>query len=333
MLILSGNPLLDIFYKKFVKSNVTACDNDSESNKPDVDGTSTDNVGKATNCDNKNNQINESLLEASENVTNTDDKTDEFDSKTDGHKADEGDRMSLVDADDKGESMTDTSEVNADSADKTKVLYDDGKTNQPKDENETTSKSAAPSDVITEGTDTVKDTEEGESAKNAPDDCDIGKSKPLEQGDTVDGGAVSNVEKKDIDDIVGCTIEDPHSIHKGQIEESEMEPTEGAKSAENNTADKIDEATNSEVLQLDHNIDHTEPVLSDKAEIEKAEPDTVSDMSRLPDKPFMNLESLCVSDTQIGKWKHLSALREFPALKSVRVKVRTKLHFNSCIVL
>ncbi|XP_060592843.1 tubulin-specific chaperone cofactor E-like protein [Ruditapes philippinarum] len=37
-------------------------------------------------------------------------------------------------------------------------------------------------------------------------------------------------------------------------------------------------------------------------------------------KPFISLETLCVSETKIGKWKHLSALRTFPALKSVRMK-------------
>lgn len=38
-------------------------------------------------------------------------------------------------------------------------------------------------------------------------------------------------------------------------------------------------------------------------------------------EPFSSLESLCISETQIGKWKHLSALRVFPALKAVRMKV------------
>lgn len=38
-------------------------------------------------------------------------------------------------------------------------------------------------------------------------------------------------------------------------------------------------------------------------------------------EPFSSLESLCISETQIGKWKHLGALRVFPALKAVRMKV------------
>ena len=39
-------------------------------------------------------------------------------------------------------------------------------------------------------------------------------------------------------------------------------------------------------------------------------------------KPFISLETLCVSETKIGKWKHLSALRTFPTLRSVRIKVK-----------
>lgn len=39
------------------------------------------------------------------------------------------------------------------------------------------------------------------------------------------------------------------------------------------------------------------------------------------DTPFNSLETLCVSETHIGKWKHLSALRGFPALRAVRIKV------------
>jgi hypothetical protein len=38
-------------------------------------------------------------------------------------------------------------------------------------------------------------------------------------------------------------------------------------------------------------------------------------------KPFNSLETLCVSETHIGKWSHIGALRQFPALKSVRIKV------------
>ncbi|XP_045199636.2 tubulin-specific chaperone cofactor E-like protein isoform X2 [Mercenaria mercenaria] len=37
-------------------------------------------------------------------------------------------------------------------------------------------------------------------------------------------------------------------------------------------------------------------------------------------QPFNSLETLCLSETHIGKWKHLSALRAFPSLKSVRIK-------------
>lgn len=39
------------------------------------------------------------------------------------------------------------------------------------------------------------------------------------------------------------------------------------------------------------------------------------------DTPFNSLETLCVSETHIGKWKHLSALTGFPALRAVRIKV------------
>ena len=38
-------------------------------------------------------------------------------------------------------------------------------------------------------------------------------------------------------------------------------------------------------------------------------------------KPFHNLENICLSDTKIGKWKHLAALSAFPSLLSVRIKV------------
>lgn len=40
----------------------------------------------------------------------------------------------------------------------------------------------------------------------------------------------------------------------------------------------------------------------------------------LPDSGFPILESLCVSETNIGKWRHLSALNAFPSLKSLRIK-------------
>lgn len=37
--------------------------------------------------------------------------------------------------------------------------------------------------------------------------------------------------------------------------------------------------------------------------------------------PFPSLESLCVSETKIQRWRHLEVLKEFPALASVRMKV------------
>ena len=41
----------------------------------------------------------------------------------------------------------------------------------------------------------------------------------------------------------------------------------------------------------------------------------------LPQSGFPDLETLCVSETNIGKWRHLTALNAFPSLKSLRIKV------------
>lgn len=41
----------------------------------------------------------------------------------------------------------------------------------------------------------------------------------------------------------------------------------------------------------------------------------------LPEIGFPVLGTLCVSETHIGKWRHLSALNAFPSLKSLRIKV------------
>ena len=41
----------------------------------------------------------------------------------------------------------------------------------------------------------------------------------------------------------------------------------------------------------------------------------------LPESGFPELSTLCVSETHIGKWKHLTALNAFPSLKALRIKV------------
>ena len=46
----------------------------------------------------------------------------------------------------------------------------------------------------------------------------------------------------------------------------------------------------------------------------------------LPNSGFSFLETLCVSETNIGKWKHLTALNAFPSLKSLRIKVYLSLN-------
>ena len=46
----------------------------------------------------------------------------------------------------------------------------------------------------------------------------------------------------------------------------------------------------------------------------------------LPETGFPSLQTLCVSETNIGKWKHLSALNSFPSLKSLRIKVLYQLY-------
>ena len=46
----------------------------------------------------------------------------------------------------------------------------------------------------------------------------------------------------------------------------------------------------------------------------------------LPNSGFPFLETLCVSETNIGKWKHLTALNAFPSLKSLRIKVYLSLN-------
>ncbi|XP_052790849.1 tubulin-specific chaperone cofactor E-like protein [Mya arenaria] len=47
---------------------------------------------------------------------------------------------------------------------------------------------------------------------------------------------------------------------------------------------------------------------------------SVRERAEAIEKPFQALETLCLSDTHIKKWKHLDALKAFPSLSSVRIK-------------
>ena len=176
------------------------------------------------------------------------------------------------------------------------------------------------SKVGTEGSETVE--EGADLANQISDDIKDTESDP-------------DVEKV-VDSSVNTEAIVDTSVDKGcELMQDKNEDINEQSEQVRDSADVHDNAENKGGLedagkQVD-DIKQEESQIQDTQEMNKGNQDHQDETTQLEDKaknkqetvevPFVSLESLCVSETQIGKWKHLGALREFPSLSSVRAKV------------
>ena len=115
--------------------------------------------------------------------------------------------------------------------------------------------------------------------------------------------------ENDIDEIVDVLVTDTFR----KIEESFMSTS--ADSGNNvNISDKI-EGQNSENSD---NISSKEGQKTCKCGWKNSPEQT----------PFGKLKLLCVSETKLNEWSHLTALNQYPKLTSVRIKVRNRVRIH-----
>ena len=74
---------------------------------------------------------------------------------------------------------------------------------------------------------------------------------------------------------------------------------------------------NSECSNKENNSDNS----NKRSNSESSQCECYCNRDDLPESGFPELATLCVSNTNIGKWKHLTALNAFPSLKSLRIMV------------
>ena len=99
-----------------------------------------------------------------------------------------------------------------------------------------------------------------------------------------------------------------------------IRPSEILNNRDENTRNKIENLTAGSYIFMNSNIREC----NKRSNSESSQCECFCNREDLPEMGFPNLETLCVSETNIGKWRHLSALNTFPSLKSLRIKVINK---------
>ena len=97
-------------------------------------------------------------------------------------------------------------------------------------------------------------------------------------------------------------------------------PSEILINRDENTRNKIENLTAGSYIFMNSNIRESDK----RSNSESSQCECFCNREDLPEMGFPNLETLCVSETSIGKWRHLSAINTFPSLKSLRIKVINK---------
>ena len=97
-------------------------------------------------------------------------------------------------------------------------------------------------------------------------------------------------------------------------------PSEILNNRDENTRNKIENLKTGSYIFMNSNIRESDK----RSNSESSQCECFCNREDLPEVGFPNLETLCVSETNIGKWRHLSALNTFPSLKSLRIKVLNK---------